>query len=126
MRRPTKRLASIALTRPRRGAFTLIEIMIVIVIIAILMALVLPAVQGIFGTTRNAQVQMEIKSIEQAIAGFKVQYGYEPPSALVLNEIASETSAANRAIIRKFWPRYDFTSTTNNRDWNNSGGAAQS
>lgn len=108
MRRPTKRLASIALTRPRRGAFTLIEIMIVIVIIAILIALLLPAVRMVFGTARTAQVQMEIKSIEQAIAAFKVQFGIEPPSSITLCERGTDMNAADQAVIRRLWPRFNF------------------
>lgn len=131
MRRPTKRLASIALTRPRRGAFTLIELMIVIVVIGILMALVLPAVVGSFRTARIAQVLTEIRGMEGAIAQFKSVYGIEPPSRIRLYETQagwltaatgttvdqvtgltlSNEGERTRSIsfINRIWPNYDFS-----------------
>jgi prepilin-type N-terminal cleavage/methylation domain-containing protein len=115
MRRSTGQLAPVAL-RKRRSAFTLVEIMIVIVVIAILMALLLPAVQSVFRTARNSNVQMEIKSIEQAIAAFKVQYGIDPPSSITLMELPSQMTSADQAVIRRLWGRFDFAN--NKFDWN--------
>ena len=49
----------------RRAAFSLIELMVVIVIIAILMSLILVGVRGAMGTVRNATVTVEFKNLEK-------------------------------------------------------------
>ena len=108
---------------PSRQAFTLIELMIVVVVIAILMGLLLPAVMGVLGNGREAQVQIEIRSLEQGIAAFKAQYGLEPPSRITINEILNETPARDKAILRRLWPRINFASNTN--DLNGTGGAGE-
>jgi prepilin-type N-terminal cleavage/methylation domain-containing protein len=95
----------------KRQAFTLIELMIVVVIIAILMGLLLPALLSVFRTGRDAQVQIEIRSLEQGIAAFKAQYGVEPPSRIRLTEIASEMLPRDQAILRRIWPRFNFANT---------------
>lgn len=112
----------------RRG-FTLIELMIVVVVIATLMALLLPAVMSVFGAGRDSQVQMEIRSLEQGIAAFKAQYGIEPPSSIKLFERPSQTESRDKAILRRLWPRFDFTDTPPAGvalpDWNGNGTAGE-
>lgn len=95
---------------PQRRGFTLIELMIVIVVIATLLALLLPAVSSVFRTARDSQVQMEIRSLEQAIASFKTQFGIDPPSQIKLFEARSGwvTDPVSVANIRSMWPRFDF------------------
>lgn len=102
-------------TRPhgnhRRGAFTLIELLIVIVIIAILLSLLLPAIFSIQRSARVAQVVVDIKNLEKAIADFKLKYGVEPPSSFRLREDgAYGTNSLDRnslAIMRQIWPNFD-------------------
>ncbi len=94
---------------PTRQAFTLIELMIVIVVIAILMGMLLPAVMGVFGSGREAQVQIEIRSLEQGIAAFKAQFGVEPPSSITLAEAPADFRPRDQAILRRMWPRISFT-----------------
>src|SRR5690348_15513627 len=100
--------------RPRR-AFTLIEVMVVIVILTILVALLLPAINRVRVNARIAQVKTEISSLESAIATFKTMYSVDPPSQLVICETAANwtsTAAAvvdSRAKIRQIWPQFDFT-----------------
>lgn len=103
-----------------RGAFSLIELMIVITIIAILMSLLLVGVRGAMTTARTATVTVEFKNIEKGIADFRAKYGTEPPSSIVLFETpagwtGSSPSAAavnrSRALIRQMWPDFDFSIT---------------
>lgn len=75
-------------THARRG-FTLIELMIVIVIIAALIGLLLPAIMPVFTRVRDTEVVTEIKGLEAAIAQFKNVYGIEPPSRIRLYEAAT-------------------------------------
>lgn len=112
---------------PVRRGFTLLELLVAIVIISVLAAFLLPAIQGIVGTGKEAAVRAEISQLESAIATFKQKYGIEPPSSIRLYEAATgdpswATDSANdasrvasRAIIQRIWPNFDFTL---NRDIN--------
>jgi len=109
----------------RRG-FTLVEIMIVIVILSILIALTLPAIQGAMRNARDARVKNEISGLESAIAAFKSTYGCEPPSRIRLYEMAADGTpklattpatdwddlepicVSSRAAIRRIWPQFNF------------------
>lgn len=112
-----------------RRAFTLIEVMIVIVIIAILMALIFPAIRGAMTTARDGQVRNEISQLETAIAAFKTTYGVEPPSHIELYEAATGWTATDahtvhsKAFIRRIWPQFDFTMA---RDINGDGDSTDS
>ena len=69
--------------RLSRG-FTLIELVIVIAIIALLIALLFPAINGVMSSARVAQVKTEMSGLEGAVASFKLEYGKEPPSFIDL------------------------------------------
>jgi prepilin-type N-terminal cleavage/methylation domain-containing protein len=62
-----------------RSAFTLVELLVVIGIIAILAALVTPAVMRAQATARNAAIKAEIDMLHMAIMNYKNQYGSFPP-----------------------------------------------
>ena len=76
--------------RPGEGrgprGFTLVELLAVILILAVLIALLLPALNGALKTARNAAVGGEINQLAQALASFKTQYGDYPPSRIYLAE----------------------------------------
>lgn len=104
--------------RSLRGGFTLIEILVVITILAILVALLVPALGGAQTRARIVQVRTDISALESAIAQFKSDFGsIEPPSGIIIYEDANgwTTNASNpavvrsRAIIRQLWPQYDFS-----------------
>ena len=101
-----------------RRAFSLIELLVVIMIIAILFSLILVGVRGAMGTARNATVTVEFKNIEKAVTDFRAKYGIEPPSGIILFETSAgwtgsspSTAAVNRsrALIRQMWPDFDFS-----------------
>lgn len=116
----------------RRQAFTLIELMIVIAVIAALIALLLPAVTGAFRRARIAEVTTEIRGLEAAIAQFKSVFGVEPPSRIRLYESAAGSPswsshtgtftepvtgamvshdaerARSVALINRIWPNFNF------------------
>ena len=128
MRNPT----SSSRTRPRlvrqsdqksRSAFTLIELVVVIMIIAILASLLMVGVQGAVARARETAVGVDVKNLEQGIMEFQSSFKLsEPPaSRIVLYEAyddwpdvstATGTSAAHKSIrqnvaaIRKLWPSF--------------------
>lgn len=102
-------------TSPVRNGFSLIELIGVIIVIAILAAMLLPAIGNVRRTARVAQVTTEIKNLEAAIATFKLKYGVEPPSSFLISNQATDYQGASAldvgknslAIMRQIWPTFD-------------------
>lgn len=103
-----------------RGGFTLVELMIVIVIIAILIGMLIPAVSAVRNRARVAQVKTEMASLGEKITEFKVTYGVEPPSMITLFENPAQWSLdpRSRAFLRQMWPQCNFGMA---RDFNANG-----
>lgn len=98
-------------TLNRRSGFTLVEILIVMSIIAILVALLLPAIAGVRKNARIAQVKTDIGSIEAGLAQFQAHFGTYPPSRITLCNNSTDWAShpRSKAIIRRLWPSFDFS-----------------
>ena len=114
-----------SLNKPhRRTAFTMVELLVVIMILAILMSLLLPAINGVRRRARVAQVKTEISTLVSAIASFKAEFGIEPPGSIRLYSTAAGWSTAgatpaeealrvkSRGYVRQIWPQFNFNATT--------------
>ena len=63
----------------QRGAFTLVELLVVIGILGVLAALITPAVFQARVSARNAAIKAEIDMLHLAIMNYKNEYGSFPP-----------------------------------------------
>ncbi len=69
------------LRNPRaRRAFTLVELLLVLVILATLAAIVLPKFTGISQRSRVTAAQTQISTFKTALGAFEVDMGYYPKS----------------------------------------------
>ena len=89
-----------------RQAFTLVELLVVIGILAILAALITPAIFQARVSARNAAIKAEIDMLHMAIMNYKNEYGSFPPSYSVGAGGAAESH------VKRIFPR--FTGTISN------------
>src|SRR5436305_11589411 len=82
------RLAYLSRTR-RRSGFTMIEIIVVVIIIAVLAALIGPRFFGEVGKAKTAVATQKLKVIEQAVEKFYYEHNRFPTN---LNELVERPS----------------------------------
>jgi prepilin-type N-terminal cleavage/methylation domain-containing protein len=86
----------------RRGGFTLVELLAVIMIIALLAGLVTPAVMRARTSARNAAIKAEIEMLSTAIMQYKNEYGSFPPAVDSSPNSAGSVSAKH---LQRLFPR---------------------
>jgi prepilin-type N-terminal cleavage/methylation domain-containing protein len=106
-------MSSATVIRSRRGGFTLVELLIVIAIIAIMIALLIPAVQMARRTVKQVQVRNDLEQLQQGIQAFKThfQIPYIPSKLRLRANLAAYNNPQDQLDIdswrylKRVWPR---------------------
>jgi prepilin-type N-terminal cleavage/methylation domain-containing protein len=115
--------------RPRRGAFTLVELMVVIAIIAVLVALLSAAVFRILRKGPEVQVRNDISQLSTSVQSFQTAFKVNYiPSRIRLREdlnyqLNNQYEADSLQYLQMLWPRLAGSAHTGGVgvDWNGDG-----
>jgi type II secretion system protein G len=82
----------------RRSGFTLIEVLIVIVVIAILAAIVVPRLLGAGREAREASLRAHLQEIRNALGLFQAQMGDYPADLTQIMDSTAPATGANGVV----------------------------
>jgi prepilin-type N-terminal cleavage/methylation domain-containing protein len=107
--------------RARLG-FTLVELLVVISIIAVLVALLLVAVTGVFNTGTEAITLNDLSQLTIGVDNFKAKFnGLLPPSKITLSHNQASMDPTSVAYVNALWPRIEFNNDASPLDWAGTG-----
>ena len=100
--------------RPRLSAFTLVELLVVVTIVGVLVALLLPAVQGARETARRLQCSNNLKQLALAFHSYDNVWGGFPAARFVLGTSANTGSGWGVRMLpfveqEPLYSRFDFS-----------------
>ncbi len=78
--------------KTHRAAFTLVELLVVMSIIAVLIGILMPAASRVLVSVRVAKTRDVLKNIEMGLKSFKRDFGGYPPSVLPLPNASCGTA----------------------------------
>lgn len=79
----------------KQAGFTLIELMVVVIIIAILAGLIIPRFMGETDKAKQAKAKMQIESLESALKMYKLDNGSYPTTEQGLKALVETPSVGN-------------------------------
>ena len=105
----------------RARGFTLIELLVVIAIIAILVALLLPAVQQVREAARKSQCQDHLHNLGIALHSYEGSFRTLPPGAMTANQLGWHTMILPQIEQKPLYDKFDFSAGTFNGAPNQEG-----
>ena len=90
MNKPNAQRPTLNAQRSRTRAFTLVEMLLVLVILAVLAAIVIPKFAGRGQQARESAAKMDISNFSGALDAFEVDNGYYPQGSAGLNALVEQ------------------------------------
>ena len=102
--------------RKRQSGFTLIEVMVVVVILGILATFVVPKITGRSDDAKLTKVQHDVRTLESALALYKLDNFNYPSTAQGLESLVSKPAGSPEA---KNWKEGGYVERLSKDPWGN-------